>query len=169
MAVLSETRKAELSAFARRHRLAVLASAGPDGAPQAALVNIAVRPDLSLVFETTSETRKFANIARDPRVALVIGWEGQETLQIEGLASRPDGRRLEEAQEAFLAVFPDKSPDADWPGNSYFTVRPYWLRFSNYYRPRHIEEYRLAEAPAVQVSNWRRWLIRLADKKPPAV
>src|SRR3569833_2744331 len=106
MTALSEAKKAQLVEFIRKRRLGVITTIGSDGQPQAALINIAVLPDLSLVFETTSETRKSGNIARDPRVALVIGWDGQETLQYEGLAAIPDGRRLETARDAFIATFP---------------------------------------------------------------
>lgn len=160
----SESKKAQLVDFIRKHRLGVIATIGPQGQPQGALVNIAVLPDLSLVFETTNETRKSDNIGRDPRVALAIGWDGQETLQYEGLAEIPDGRRLEMARDAFIAAFPLKAPDAHWPGNNYYLVTPCWLRFSSYYRPRFVEEYSLAEQPAPAVPGWRGWLRRLAAK-----
>lgn len=164
MTALPETRKTQLVEFIRKRRLGVITTIGPEGQPQAALVNIAVLPDLSLVFETTSETRKSGNIERDPRVALVMGWDGQETLQYEGLASLPDGRRLEVARDAFVATFPSKTPDEHWPGNSYYIVQPCWLRFSSYYRPRFIEEYRLADQPVPETPGWRGSLRRLASK-----
>ena len=164
MTALSETKKAQLVEFIRKRRLGVITTIGPEGQPQAALINVAVLPDLSLVFETTSETRKFANIERDPRVALVMGWDGQETLQYEGLAAIPDGRRLEVARNAFIGTFPLKTPDEHWPGNNYYVVAPCWLRFSSYYRPRFIEEYRLAEQPAPVTPGWRGWLRRLSEK-----
>lgn len=161
MPALSEAKKVQLFQFLRRRPLAVVATAGPRGEPQAALMNVAALPDLSLVFETTSVTRKAANIERDPRVALVVGWDGPETLQIEGLAERAEGRRLDAARDAFIAAFPAKSPDEHWPGNGYFIVTPAWLRFSSYYRPRFTEEYRLAGPPAPRVSRWRAWLERM--------
>jgi hypothetical protein len=165
MSTLSASRKAELTDFIRKRRLAVISTIGRNGEPQAALINVAVLPDLFLVFETTCETRKSGNIERDPRVALVMGWDGQETLQYEGLAERPEGRRQEAARDAFIAAFPAKSPDEHWPGNNYFIVAPCWLRFSSYYRPRFVEEYRLAEQPAPILPGWRGWLQRLPGKK----
>ncbi len=165
MADLSEAKKSQLVEFVRKHPLGVIASTGPQGQPQAALINIAVLPDLSLVFETTSQTRKSGNIERDPRVALVIGG-GQETLQYEGMAALLEGRRLEEARDAFLAAFPLKSPDENWPGNSYYLVTPCWLRFSNYYRPRFIEEYRLRDQPTPAMPGWRGWAQRILRNNP---
>ena len=52
--------------------LGVLSTLGPGGAPQSALVGIAVTRELEIVFDTVAKSRKFANIARDPRVAFVI-------------------------------------------------------------------------------------------------
>jgi len=146
-APLTPDAKARLHAFLSGHRLAVLASVGPQGEPQSALINIAVTPELEIVFETTSETRKFLNIERDPRVSLVIGWDGQETVQYEGLAAQPDGRRGDMARQTFIRTFPSRENDELWPGNSYFLVTPVWLRFSSYYRPRFSEEYALAPPP----------------------
>jgi hypothetical protein len=165
---LPNTRRIHFVEFVARHPLAVLCSAGPEGQPQAALMNIAALPDLSLAFETTDQTRKFANIARDGRVALVFGG-GQETLQYEGLARRAEGREHETAREAFLAAFPAKSPDESWPGNSYFLVTPSWLRFSSYYRPRFIEEYRLARHPAPRLPGWRGRLAAWAQQNPQRI
>jgi len=82
MSALTASRKAELFDFIQKRRLAVVSTNGRDGQPQAALMNIAVLPDFSLVFETICETRKFGNIDREPRVALVIGRDGQETLSV---------------------------------------------------------------------------------------
>jgi len=48
----------ELIAFIRRHRLAVVASTAPAGAPQAAVVGMAVTDELELVFDTLGTTRK---------------------------------------------------------------------------------------------------------------
>jgi hypothetical protein len=163
----SETKRTQLADFIREARLAVLGSTGADGQPQAALVNIAVMPDLTLVFETTCGTRKAANIERDARVALAIGWSGPQTIQYEGLAALAEGRRLETARETFLAAFPRKSPDEHWPGNNYYVVTPCWLRFSSYYRPRFIEEYRWGDAPRPRARGWR-GLLRRYRENPAA-
>ncbi len=42
------------------------------GAPQSALVGIAITPELEIIFDLVEKSRKFANIARDPRVALRV-------------------------------------------------------------------------------------------------
>jgi hypothetical protein len=48
---------------------------GPTGAPQSAPVAVAITPELEVIFDLVEKSRKFANIARDPRVAFLIGWQ----------------------------------------------------------------------------------------------
>src|SRR4051812_32177598 len=74
-----------LLAFLRRHRIGVEASVAPSGSPQAAVVGFAVSDDLEIVFDAVGTTRKMSNLRRDPRVALVIGWDDEQTVQIEGV------------------------------------------------------------------------------------
>lgn len=135
----------------------VLATAGKDGKPEAAVMDFAVTPELEIIFETTDQTRKFANLRRDHRVALVVGgWDGSETLQYDGLAHEPEGPMLDLARKRYFSVFPQKLSHQNWPGNHYFVIRPLWVRFSNYHPPRRVEEFRwdAAESPARHATWW---------------
>jgi general stress protein 26 len=85
----------ELLEFIRGHSLAVLATVAPSGAPEAAVVGFVVTDDLELFFDTLESTRKIANLRRDPRMAFVIGWDDERTVQYEGLADEPRGAELE--------------------------------------------------------------------------
>jgi len=124
--------RADLIAFIRRHPLAVVASASSAGAPQAAVVGIAVTDQLELVFDTLGSTRKAQNLRRDRRAALVIGWDDEQTLQLEGDADEPSGATLERLQRSYFAAFPDGPTRLAWPGLTYFRVRPTWARFSDF-------------------------------------
>jgi len=73
----------------------VIASRGPDGSPQAALVGIAATDRGEIVFDCSRRSRKYANIERDPAVALVIGWDDEVTVQVEGSAQVLSGTDLE--------------------------------------------------------------------------
>lgn len=132
--------KRQLCDFIRARPLAVLATACANGAPEAALVGVAVSEDLELIFDTTDATRKYPNLKRDPRIAFVFGGDGEETLQYEGVADEPAGAELARLKEIYFAAFPDGVTRQDWPGLTYFRVRPKWLRFSSYYRPRRVDE-----------------------------
>ena len=134
--------KAEIYDFIRTRKLAVLASIGPQGEPQAALIGIAVSLELEIIFDTVKSSRKFANLVARPRIALVIGWKGETTVQYEGIASELLGAELARAKEIYFKTWPEGREHEQWPGIAYFLVRPTWLRYSDF-DLRRIEEMRL--------------------------
>lgn len=82
--------------FVRSARLGVVATANAEGQPQAALVELAVTRDGEVVFDTKADARKVANIARNPRIALVIGWDDGVSVQVEGYAEVLSGADRQE-------------------------------------------------------------------------
>ena len=70
--------------FVRARALAVVATYGPDGAPEAALVDVAAIDAGEIVFDTSSRSRKYRNIQASPRVALVVGWDDEVSVQWKG-------------------------------------------------------------------------------------
>lgn len=121
----------EIVELLRRHELAVIASIADDGAPQAALVAVAVSEHLEIVFDTLTVSRKFHNIVRDRRVALVIG-QAELTIQIEGHADVPGGDDLERLQQLYFATFPNGRERVAWPDITWLRVRPTWIRVADY-------------------------------------
>jgi general stress protein 26 len=124
--------RAELLSFIRRHRYAVQASTRADGAPQAAVIGIAVSEELDIVFDTLGTSRKAQNLRRDPRIALVIGWDEEQTVQLEGVADEPSGEELARLKAIYFAQFPDGLDRERWPDIAYFRVRPSWARYSDF-------------------------------------
>lgn len=127
----------------RHWPLVVAASVSPEGAPQAALLGVAVSDQLEIVFDTLDSTRKIRNLRRNPRFALVFGAAGaytagahdERTLQYEGVAEIPSGEELERIQETiYFRQFPDGRARMSWPGITYVHGRPTWLRYSDYNR-----------------------------------
>src|SRR5438552_563706 len=112
--------------------LGVLSSLGPDGSPQSALVGIAVTPELEIIFDTIAKSRKFTNIARDSRVALVIGWQGEVTVQYEGVARQISSTDLGRYHEIYFRKFPDGPARLKWEGITYYVVTPGWIRYTDY-------------------------------------
>lgn len=123
---------ADLVTFARSTKWAVEASVAADGRPQAAVIGVAVTDRLELVFDTMGDTRKAENLRRDPRVAVVLGWDDGQTLQIDGVADEPTGAELAELKKVYFARFPDGLEREGWPGIAYFRVRPRWARHSDF-------------------------------------
>jgi pyridoxine/pyridoxamine 5'-phosphate oxidase len=132
----------ELYEFIAGHSLAVLGSISAEGMPQSALVGIAVTEELEIVFDTLNSTRKYRNLTANANASLVIGWEGEKTVQFEGEALLPQGAELERYKKVYFAKWPDGPSRQSWPGLVYFVVRPRWIRYSDFnQRPPLIEEH----------------------------
>jgi pyridoxine/pyridoxamine 5'-phosphate oxidase len=132
--------KPDLYTFMRACELCVLSTVSPSGDPQAALVNIAVTPALELIFHTIETNRKCINLRRNPKIAAVIGWEDEQTVQYEGVAEELFEARLSDCKKIYLERFPDRGGRLAWPGLTFFRVRPAWLRYSSYGHPWKVEE-----------------------------
>lgn len=135
--------KEELFTFIQARKLGVLGYISQQGVPRAALVGIAVTPELEIVFDTVSSSRKFNDLRANPAASFVIGWEGEATVQLEGQAFQPTGVELSRYQQVYFAAWPECREHLSWPGIAYFVVQPQWIRFSDYdQRPPLIEEFK---------------------------
>jgi general stress protein 26 len=127
--------RAELLSFMREHPFAVQASVSSAGAPQAALVGIAVSDDLEVLFDADAGSRKVENLRQNPRIALVLGGTktgDERTLQYDGVADEPQGEELERLQAAYFEVFPAGRERQTWPGITYIRARPTWIRYTDF-------------------------------------
>ncbi len=123
-------------------RLGVLASVSSAGSPEAALMGVVVTPELELIFDTLNTTRKYLNIKNNPRVAFVIGCSSEISVQYEGIAEELFGDALTRYKQKYFAKFTDGPARENWPGMTYFVVRPKWLRYCDYNpATRRIEEH----------------------------
>ena len=96
------------------------------------MVGFAISDALEIVFDTVTNTRKYANLARDPRIALVVGWDHDVTAQIEGSVDFPTGADLERVREIYFGAYPDGRDRLLWPGIIHARVRPTWVRYSDF-------------------------------------
>jgi hypothetical protein len=124
--------KLELFAFMSRQRLGVVSSIGSDGTAQSALVGIAVTPELEIIFDTLEHTRKAQNLFARPDCAVVLGWDGEITVQYEGMAEDYVVDEQGPWKDAYLATWPECRAHMSWPGLIYFVVSPKWIRYSDY-------------------------------------
>ena len=132
----------EVFEFMNNQRLAVLATVTDSGRPQAALLGIAVTPQLEIIFDTVKSSRKYPNLKKNPHVAWVVGCTTEVSVQYEGLAEELAGEELAKYKKIYFAAFPNGPVRENWPGITYFVVRPTWLRYCDY-NPgsRRIEEH----------------------------
>ena len=122
-----------LIAFLRNHKLCVQSSLdAASGAPQAAVVGYAVSDDLEIIFDTVTTSRKYRNLTRDPRCAIVV-WDDAITVQLEGVADVPTGDDLDRLRACYFVAYPDgRDRLRDWPTLTYVRVRPSWARYSDF-------------------------------------
>ena len=139
--------EADLYGFLSPYRLAVLSTLAAALSPQSALVGIAVTPSLEIIFDTVDISRKYTNLQQNARCSFVIGWEGERTVQYEGLAYQITGTsEFRNYFESYCQVWPDAPARQGWKGLVYFIVRPSWIRYSDYdARPPRIEELRFSK------------------------
>jgi pyridoxine/pyridoxamine 5'-phosphate oxidase len=131
----------ELLSFLRKHRLGVLSTVSPVSEPKAAVVGIAITDQLEIIFDTLDSTRKCVNLRRNPKIAFVIGWDNEITVQYEGVADEPKGAVLDRVKEAYFVAYPDGRERQNWTGITYFRVRPKWVRYSDFNTPLQIVEF----------------------------
>jgi len=130
----------ELLPFLRKHRLGVQSTVSSSGDPQAAVVGIAVTSELEIVFDTVDTSRKCRNLRANPRIAFVIGWDQEITVQLAGIADEPTGKERERVLETYFAAYPDGPDRLAWKGITHFRVRPTWIRYSDFNVPGKIVE-----------------------------
>jgi Pyridoxamine 5'-phosphate oxidase len=123
---------AGLHAFMTQFRYGVVCSIEGGGNPQSALVGIATTPELEIVFDTVTTSRKYPNLVERRSCSFVVGWGGEQTIQFEGNAIEPKGAELKRCQDAYFAVWPEGVAHLAWPGIAYFVVKPRWIRFSDF-------------------------------------
>jgi Pyridoxamine 5'-phosphate oxidase len=134
--------KADLLRYMRGHRLAVVSSIGPGGEPQSALVGIAVSALCEVVFDTVAESRKHANLLRDPRASMVFSGPAEQTLQLEGIARPIAISGDADLLSTYYEAWPDGRDRLRWPNLSYWCIAPKWARYSDFDRGPLVQEFR---------------------------
>jgi uncharacterized pyridoxamine 5'-phosphate oxidase family protein len=124
--------RTELVEFMRRQPWAVQASVAESGAPQAAVIGVVITDEAEVFFDTLGTSRKARNLRRDPRIALVLGWDDGRTVQYEGVADEPAGAELARLKELYFARFADGRDREKWPHIAYFRARPAFVRYSDF-------------------------------------
>lgn len=137
--------RTDVYSFMSQCRYGVLSSISASGAPQSALMGIAITPGLEIVFDTIKSSRKFANLTTRPECSFVVGWGREQTVQYEGIAVELAGEERERCLETYFAVWPECKEHLNWQGIAHFIVRPRWVRYSDFAQaPPLIAEFRFS-------------------------
>jgi hypothetical protein len=126
--------QAAIYEFLFQQRYGVVSSLSATRTPQSALVGISVTPEFEIIFDTLKTTRKYPNLIARPCCSFVIGWENEQTVQLEGIAFEPQGAELAKYQQTYFAAWPDGPTRISWPNITWLVVRTTWLRYSDFNR-----------------------------------
>jgi len=109
----AETKKI-IEQFTQKSPTLCLSTCSPEGQAQSSLIYFAVDENLTLYFFSKEDTRKCENIAKNPKVALLMqDPEEQMSLQMEGVAQKITEQK--ELHSVFDFLIQTLSRSIDWP------------------------------------------------------
>jgi pyridoxine/pyridoxamine 5'-phosphate oxidase len=117
--------------FIKKAELAVISTIGPDGRPESAVIGFGETDKFQIIFGTYNSSRKYSNIANDPRVSIVIGWDDGATVQLEGRARALAGPEASRYSNLYFDKSPTASKYASHPEERYFLIEPDWIRYTD--------------------------------------
>lgn len=135
--------KRQILQFINSHSLMVISTLSSSGTPESAVVGFGETENFELIFGTDIKTRKAQNIVNNGNVSVVIGWDGDGTLQYEGVARKLEGEEADRYSEIYFEKVPKSRRHKDVEGEIYFLITPTWLRYTEVaYEPWRIAELR---------------------------
>jgi uncharacterized pyridoxamine 5'-phosphate oxidase family protein len=117
--------------FLEENKTCVLATVASDGRPQAATVGFSVDDSFNLLVGTNRNSRKYQNLVNNKKVALVVGFSGDKTVQIEGMVTNDIPLSDERVAQHYEKV-PGAKRFKDYEGQTYLMIVPSWLRMTDY-------------------------------------
>ena len=131
--------KNKILTFLQTCPMASISTISADGIPQSAIIAFARTSNFEIIFETFYDTRKYANLAKNPHIALATGFSPtvHVTFQYEGMAiemKTPEDIRW--CKEQFKKKdTPCSDEFLEHPKVTFWKVKPTWLRYSDYTGP----------------------------------
>lgn len=124
--------KQNVLAFIKTKPHTIISTIGPNNQPESALIGFGETDDLELIFGTYNTSRKYKNLQKNNKVALVIGWdEDFITVQYEGVASELTAKEIEKYVPLYHKKVPAAAAYTSHPAQTYWKVSPVWIRYSN--------------------------------------
>ncbi len=132
---MNDALKKQVLDILAKYPLCVVATVNAKSMPEAAIVGLRASAELEILFGTSRKTRKYANLQRNPRVAITVG-DFEAEVQYEGLAQQID---LQDAERQF-GTTPGMEKYRNSPDQTWWKVTPGWLRLTVHENPNRVEE-----------------------------
>jgi general stress protein 26 len=120
-----------VSDFIKEHKLAVVSTVTSDFLPQSAVVGIHVGDNSEIIFGTFKSSRKYLNLQKNPRVALVIGWDKGKTVQYEGEVKVLQGNAVVEFEKAHMGEMSSAAKYVPKEEAVFYKVTPKWISYTD--------------------------------------
>ena len=109
------------------NKYCVLATSTKEGKPEAATIEYSHDRNYNIIFETFQAYRKYNNLINNPKASIVIT-EGSNTVQMDGIVQKLEGKVLEEAKEIHFHKFGKNRDLYKSNDNIFFIFIPKWKR-----------------------------------------
>ena len=130
--------------FVSKHDLAVVSTVSSNYSPESAVVEFAEYEDLTIIIDTLSTSRKYANLQANKEVAIVVGWDDDITVQINAQAHELKDEGLRKAKAVYFAKNERAKKWESRPDIAYFALEPTWIKYSDVSKtPWLIQEFHL--------------------------
>lgn len=126
-----EDKKSLILDFVKKHTLAVISTVSAEGLPEAAVIEYGETDNLELIFDTFDTSRKYKNLQKNNKAAIVIGWDENITVQYEGEVFEMSGEEIGKYKEAYFVKNPHAKKWENHEEIKYFKVIPRWIRYSD--------------------------------------
>lgn len=136
---MSEELKQEVLEALKRFNTCVIATVTEDSRPEAAIVGFSSDDEFGLVVGTSNRTRKYANLSKNPHVAIAIG-DKEVELQYEGVVSPLETEVDSDWLQEHIRQVPAAKFYYDDPNQVWFKVKPVWIKLSVHGAENRIEE-----------------------------
>ena len=121
-----------LVAFMRTKGMAVVATTNAEGCPEAALGGMAATELGELVLDTKRTARKYANLQGVHRVAVVVGWDEGQTVQVEGVCPPADRGGSRALCQRLSHPRPGRAARTEAPSRAHIRITPGWVRATDF-------------------------------------
>lgn len=122
----------DVKQFMSQHQECVVATVGQNLQPEAATVGFSCDENFKIMIATNQSTRKAKNLSENQKIAIVIGFDGPKTVQIEGEVQVADRESLKSRINFHLESVPRAKDFDGEEGQTYYLITPTWLRFTDY-------------------------------------
>lgn len=122
----------DVKQFLSQFHECVIATVCVEMQPEAATVGFSYDEDFKFMIASNKSTRKAKNIEANNKVALVVGFDGPKTVQIEGEAQVVDKEGMLGRIELHFSKVPRAKDFDGEEGQTYYLITPTWLKFTDY-------------------------------------